>query len=403
VYCGIDWATRRHTVCVVDQQGRPLERFEVAHSEAGLGELVDRLGRLCPAARLPVAIERPGGVLVERLVAAGHPVVPIHPNAFAARRVSWGSSGAKDDRSDAQRLADMLRTDRARLGELRPVDPRLIELQALVRLREDHLSQRVAATNRLQALLEAHWPGAGAVFGRLDSPIALEFLQRYPAPERARGLGPERMRAFLARHSYCGRRSPEELLGRLRAAPAAPGRLDQELIAELVGAQVRLVRALLGTIADLERAIGALLIGLRQARLLEGLPRIGRLSLAQVLAEVGPLIGRCRDAEQLAVLVGAAPVTRSSGQQRSVGFRLAASRPARQALATFCDNSRHGSAWAADIYARARARGKRHPHAIRILMRAWIRVIWACWHSQTPYDPALHGGARRLAAGMGLT
>ncbi|MCI0635753.1 MAG: IS110 family transposase, partial [Actinobacteria bacterium] len=45
-----------------------------------------------------------------------------------------------------------------------------------------------------------------------------------------------------------------------------------------------------------------------------------------------------------------------------------------------------------------RARGKRHPHAIRILMRAWLRVMWACWHNGTRYDPALHGGERRLAA-----
>ena len=64
---------------------------------------------------------------------------------------------------------------------------------------------------------------------------------------------------------------------------------------------------------------------------------------------------------------------------------------------TFADNSRHASPWAASIYNDARASGKDHPHAIRILARAWIRVIWPCWLNHTPYDPAKHGAAAALA------
>ena len=87
------------------------------------------------------------------------------------------------------------------------------------------------------------------------------------------------------------------------------------------------------------------------------------------------------------------------GQDRTVGFRWAANRQARNALHTFADNSRHGSPWAARLYADARRRGKRHPHAVRILARAWLRVMWACWHTDTIYDPAKHGAEQRLAAG----
>ena len=79
-----------------------------------------------------------------------------------------------------------------------------------------------------------------------------------------------------------------------------------------------------------------------------------------------------------------------------MNFRWAVNTRARKALFTFADNSRHTSPWAAKLYNDARARGKRHPHAIRILMRAWMRVIWACWHTNNAYDPALHGAERRL-------
>jgi hypothetical protein len=95
---------------------------------------------------------------------------------------------------------------------------------------------------------------------------------------------------------------------------------------------------------------------------------------------------------------GAGPVTKESAKGKSVHFRWAVNTRARQALSIFADNSRHASPWAANLYVAARARGERHPHAIRILMRAWLRVMWACWRSGTPYDPALHGGQRVFAA-----
>ncbi|MFX9273029.1 transposase, partial [Acinetobacter baumannii] len=80
--------------------------------------------------------------------------------------------------------------------------------------------------------------------------------------------------------------------------------------------------------------------------------------------------------DQLAAEAGVAPVTHASGKSRSVAFRWACNKNLRQAITTFADNSRHASAWAADIYRRARDRGCKHPHAIRILARAWCRILW---------------------------
>jgi len=51
---------------------------------------------------------------------------------------------------------------------------------------------------------------------------------------------------------------------------------------------------------------------------------------------------------------------------------------------------------AAQVYAKAIDRGHDHPHAIRILARAWIRVIYRCWNDGIPYDPTKHGNADKL-------
>jgi transposase len=124
-----------------------------------------------------------------------------------------------------------------------------------------------------------------------------------------------------------------------------------------------------------------------------GLPGVGTINLAQLLAEVGPILDRATTAEQAAAECGTAPVTRSSGKTTGVYFRWAASTRARKAITAYAHNARMQSPWAARLYAGARARGKRNPHATRIVARAWIRVIWACWHTGIPHDPATHRAA----------
>lgn len=398
MYVGWDWARRAHDVTVLDEQGGVVEHFEVRHDEAGLVQAVRRLHRHARAAALPVAIERSNGLVVERLLEAGHPVIPIHPNAFNAARSRWGAARPKSDPGDSYRLADYLRTDGHRLRRLRPIDEATRNLRALVRMRDDHVAARIAATNQLDALLSAYWPGAICIFADLASSIALDFLERYPTPETAARLGEARLAAFLKRHSYSGRRRPAQLLERLHRAPSAPVQLDAEVLAQLVRHQVALIRAMLHTCKELEHEIAAALAGHAKAPILAALPCIGEgVNLAQILSEVGPILDASPDVEHAAAQCGACPVTKASGQSRGVHFRWAANANARKALQRFADNSRRASPWAAQLYAKHLALKKRHPHALRILMRGWLRVIWACWHSDTPYDPIRHRRELRLA------
>ena len=77
-------------------------------------------------------------------------------------------------------------------------------------------------------------------------------------------------------------------------------------------------------------------------------------------------------------------------------FRFACDKKLRDALIDFAQDSRRASPWAADIYVRARGRGKTHPHAVRILARAWLGVIWRCWQDRLPYDPESHRALQRV-------
>jgi transposase len=397
MFCGIDWASERHAVCVLDAAGTTISTFQVAHSADGLEQLVARLCRLGDPAGLPVAIERPDGRLVDRLLEAGHPVVPVQANTIKTWRDAEVLSGAKSDPGDAAVIAEYLRLRRHRLRSLQPFSPQTRALRAVVRTRGDLVDQRVAATNQLSACLEAFWPGAKAVFADVESEICLAFLERYPTPESAARLGEARMRAFCTKHGYCGRRPAAELLARLRAAPAGlTGSVEVEARRDSVLAMVRVLRALNASIRDLDRSVVAHLGEHPDAEIFTSLPRSGRISAAQVLAEWGD----CRPAydgpEAVAALSGIVPVTKASGKHHAVSFRWACNKRFRAAITLWADNSRHQSPWAAKVYADAVARGCDHPHAVRILARAWVRVIWRCWVDQVPYDPAKHRAARRL-------
>ncbi|MDX1647597.1 MAG: transposase [Longimicrobiales bacterium] len=293
-FVGIDWASAKHDVCVVDDDGTVKKSCVIAHTAEGLAELIRCFERLGEPTALPIAIERPSGLLVDTLVDAGFYVVPIHPNALKATRPRYSAALGKSDPGDAYILADILRTDGHRFHPLRMPSDQTKALRAAVRTRDD----LVAALRSLVAEIR-----------KLDGLIA----------------------AQLAQHP------------------------DGEL--------------------------------------LQSFPRTGTINAAQILAELGDDRLRFPTLDQLAAEAGVPPLTYSSGKHRGVSFRFACNKRLRRALTTWADNSRHGHPWAFAVYRNARQRGCDHPHAIRILARSWLRVLYSCWHNHTPYDITKHARA----------
>lgn len=400
VFAGLDWAVHTHAVCIIDTAGGVLERFEVAHDRDGLTELMRRLARF--GARVRIAIERPSGLIVDALVEAGHHVFPIHPNAVKASRPRYRSHGAKCDASDAYLLADLLRTDGHRWRELSPQSDSIRALRALVRSRDDLVSTRVALSNQLRTTLEAFWPGAACIFADIASPIGLAFLRRYPSATAGAKLTEAALARFCKSQHYSGRRSAPELLARLRsAATGLAGVQTNDAAGQLVRAMVAVLQPLVEQIADLTRRIERFVESLPDGQIVMSFPRAGHVCAAQILAELGDVRERFPSADQLAAEAGTVPVTYQSGKTRSVAFRWACNHRLRQAITCLADNSRHANEWARSVYTDARKRGHDHPHAIRILARAWLRVIWRAWTDRTPYNPALHNAAQKLALAGG--
>jgi transposase len=389
-YAGVDWAAEKHDVLVADETGEELLAGTFAHDEKGLRALCRALVRLKVAL---VAIERPDGLLVERLLDAGLRVLALHPNQVAAARARFRVSGGKSDRFDAFVLCELARTDSHRFRVLEPDSDETKALRALTRAREDLVHARVALSNQLRSELERFWPGPIGLFTKLDSPISLAFLERYPSPVDARGLGEGRIAAFLARQHYSGRQKPAELLSKLRRAPE--GRVGEaELAARraLVLAMVAAIEPLVAQIRQLDRQIATALREHPDGEIFLSLFKDpdSVICAAELLSEIGDCRARYPTRDALAGDAGQGAVAIESGKRKAASFRWGCNKRLRAAFCTLADSTRHWHPWAQDRYAAARARGHDHPRALRTVGRAWCRIVWQCWQDRNPYDPARH-------------
>lgn len=393
VTAGVDWAKEDHAVCVVGEKGEALQRFMAKHDQPGLRHMVRRL---LGAGVTEVGIERPDGPVVDALLQAGLVVLVIPPVQVKNLRSRYGSAGNKDDRFDAYVLADVVRTDRRRLRPLERDTAATTALRSTVRARRDLVGHRVAVANQLRAHLQIVFPAAACLFAEMDSDITLRFLDRFSSQEQADWLSPKRLSAWLSSVGYSGRTDLDVLHGRITAAPRGITGPDAATHAAITGSYVAVLRTLKAQIAYLAAKIAEQLDIHPDAAIFTSLPRSGCVRAARLLAEIGDARGRFPTPDSLACLAGVAPSIRQSGKVKAVTFRWGANAQLRDALCDFAADSRRNNIWAADLYAKAIARGHDHPHAVRILGRAWAHIIWRCWQNNTPYDPADHRALQRI-------
>ena len=392
VFAGIDWGGYEHQLCVVDGAGRKMLELRVAHDVAGLGELVRALAN--HGDRIPVAVERAEGLLVEHLQASGHRVFPVSPRIAARARERYRVASIKDDRFDAFVLADTLRHEHAHWRALAIPSPLLAELRALTRDRDRLLEAQQAMEARLRAILEAYHPAPARLFSSMDRQIALAFVADYPTPQVASRVRTTRMAGFLARNGYTGRVPAQVLAERMRSnlLSGAPGTVAGK--AHSARTFAHLLGEMNEALAKFDDAIASVVAEHPDAKIFTSFPGVGPTLTAVLLAEIGEDRGRYPNPQTLLAEAGLAPVTRSSGRSRSVRFRYAANTRLREATMWWAFNSIKVSPWAAASFREGRdRRGQRYHRALRGLAARWMRVAWRCWQDGATYDPALHTGA----------
>lgn len=404
LFVGIDWATEKHDVCLLDPVGRVVEEMAFPASAEGLATLADWLLEEAggdPPGRVAVGIEIPHGPLVETLVERGFAVHSINPKQLDRFRDRFCASGAKDDRRDARVLADSLRTDARAYRRLSTEDPDIIELREWSRMAEDLQRERNILGNRTREQLRRFYPQALELTDDMGERWFLDILEAAPTPADAHRLRPAKV-AKILKARRIRRLSAEDVLRVLRgpAVHVAPGtveaatghlrQLRERLL--LVQSQLAECHTRLDAICKRLGPVGESGMGGREneprvVEILRSLPGAGRIVAATLLAEASrPLMDA--DYQTIRTLGGIAPVTRRSGKSRIVVMRKACNPRLRNALyhwarvAAQCD-----VAWRTK-YLALRARGLSHGRACRGVADSLLRVCVAMVKTRTLYDPA---------------
>ena len=329
VFAGIDWGGEHHQLCVVDGAGKQLLQLRVTHDVAGLTELDRQLRRF--GDRLPIAVERSEGLLVEHLQAVGHAVFPVSPRISARARERYKIAAVKDDRFDAFVLADTLRHEHRHWRVLPVPSPLLAEIKALTRDRDRLLETQQATEHQLRMILEAYHPAPARLFSSIDRQITLSFITDYPTPAVASRVKTTRMSGFLTRHHYTGRVHAQVLADRMRAnlLTGSPGTVAGKSFS--AQSFTRLLQLLNTQLADYDDAIAAAVAAHPDAPIFASFPGVGPVLTGVLLAEIGEDRARFPTAAVLLAESGLAPVTRASGRSRTVRFRYAANTRLREA------------------------------------------------------------------------
>lgn len=384
---GIDWADRKHDICLLALPGETREHSVLEHRPEAIDEWALGLRTRFDNRPVAVCLEQRRGPLVFALSKYEHLVLfPVNPQLLAGLRRAFHPSGAKDDPSDADLAVEILLKHRNEVGPWMPDDARTRQLQALVQARRRLVEQRVRTTNRLLANLKGYYPQAVECFESLDSVLACDFLTRWPSLGEAKQARAATLTSFFQQHGVRGAERIAERIAMLKAGLALTS--DSGVIVPALLATRTLVaelRTLIAGIDNYDATIARLFKRHPDAFIFESFPGAGPIFAPRLLAAVGSDRARFASVEAMQQYLGIAPVTERSGKSSWVHWRYACPSFLRQSIVEWAGMSIRYSFWADAYYRQQREKGPHHV-AVRALAFKWLRILYRCWMGRKAYD-----------------
>jgi transposase len=387
-FVAIDWSDTTHDICLVDGATGTKEPFLLKHTPEELDAWATALRLRVGGRPIAVCLEQSRGPLIYALLKYDFLVLyPIHPTTLAKYREACSPSRAKDDPRHADYRLERLVHHRDRLKAWRPDHAKTRTLQDLVQHRRRLVNDRTRLSNRVTALLKAYSPQVLHWCDDVRTLLVCDFLLRWPTGEALNKARPATLDKFVHEQNS-GRR--ETISHRIAASKeAVPLTTDQAVIHASVlriNALATQMKTTIEAIRACDHEIEPLGSTHEDSHLLASLPGAGTVYAARLTAAMGPVRDRWTTVDELLCFSGIAPVLERSGKSTWVRWRYFGPKFLRQSFHEYAGESGHHSFWAKAYYLSQRARGKRHQAAVRALAFKWIRIIYKCWQTRTPYS-----------------
>ena len=388
---GLDWADQKHDLWIRPADGSKAEHVRLEQTPEALHEWVAKARERFANRRIAIALETSRGPVISALMAYDFIVLfPVNPKCLKDYRSAFAVSGAKDDRTDAQLLEEFVRLHRDKLRALEPDTELTRKLAGLVENRRHLVDERTRLVNQIHATLKTYYPLAEALLeGQMNTPMAADFLARWPDLDSLRRAKPEGVRSFFYQHNSRSAKKTEERLAALKKAKALT--TDPALI---VPAR-HLVLALAGMLRPLHRAVACLDKEIEQAMdqhpdapLFRSFPGAGPALAPRLLVAFGTNRDRFDQSSEVAQFYGLAPVVVQSGNSKIVHVRYRCPKFGRQTFHENAGCALKKESWARCYYEQQKERNKgRHHQACRALAYKLVRIYFACWKHRKTYEP----------------
>jgi transposase len=197
-FIGIDWADRKHDVCLAAAGKGKRERAVLEHRPVAIREWAEKLRARFGGAPIAVCLELTKGPIVSALLEYDFFVLfPVEPATLARYRSAFTTSRAKDDPTDAEYALELLLRHPEKLTRLEPESTAMRMLRRLVEARRSLVDDRVRLTNRITAALKAYFPQVLDWFRDKEAAVFTDFLERWPTLEHAQRARPGTIADFF--------------------------------------------------------------------------------------------------------------------------------------------------------------------------------------------------------------
>ena len=388
---GIDWSDTKHDICIQPAGSEEREFDRIAHRPQDIEQwaysMYQRFG-----GRIAVALELTKGPIVSALQKYDFFVLfPVNPSMLAKYREAFKPSGAKDDPSDAEFAVDLLLRHRERFKPLQPQSIEMRTLEHLVEKRRRLVEDRRRFSNRLISALKAYYPQAVEWFSHRDTFLFCAFITRWPTLKQVKRARRSTLERFFREHNA---RRPLVIEARIQGIKAATPLTEDSGVVKPYSLEAIALSEQLRTVFELvkrfDEAIAELVPLLPDYDVFSSFPGAGPVFTPRLVAAFGEDRARFQTADEVQRYSGVAPVTVRSGNSSWVHWRWACSNFVRQSFVEWAEKTVSRSFWAGAYYRQQRDKGADHHVAVRALAFKWIRILFRCWQSRTPYNETFY-------------
>ncbi len=380
LYIGIDVSKDKHDICIKNNAGNVLKRFQIRNNKRDLNKLYTTVNefKLDIGDNIGVffGMEATGIYsfpLYSALKRDGHLVKlynPIQTNGYRKMEIRK----TKTDSIDSAIIADMLRYHEPPV--VTAIDNlELYQLRELCRVRQRNVEKRTKCKIQLVRDIDTVWPGYQSVMRSVYGKTSIALLKEYSVPSNVAAKSFEEVYEIIKQfsRSQITRAQAKEIYNHAENTLAVP-EIDsivtieiKTLVSEieLYDKQIlKIEKMMMQTMEKIDSKITTI-------------PGIATITGATILGEVGD-IGKFSSAKKLVAFAGLDPITNQSGkfENKTGHISKRGSPQLRSALFMAANVTRQNDENFMDYYNDKIERGKHHYSALNATAAKLLRIVY---------------------------